>query len=244
MFNLHSYPYIDDINLGLTKYTPENKKILDIACGHGMLGKEYRKKNNYIVGIDSQAGIMTMVKGRVDKFYNADITDFKKIERLLRGQRFDVIVFADILEHIYDPVTVVLFYKKYLAKGGKFYISVPNFVIWFTRFQIFFGNYYYTDVSTQEKTHIRFFTKNNIRKLAQDTNLRIVQWDITPGIARPVYNIFRKYLTRNIIGVNRDALINSKKVKFYNNYIYPIEYQICKLWPGMLAYQYILILQP
>jgi len=250
MFNLEiDYEYFEDVNLGLVKYMPKDKKILDIGCGCGLLGEIYRKNQNYVVGIDLSPAINHAALERLDEFYNMDITDFTKVTEKLADNQFDVIIFADILEHIYDPISTVTFYKKFLKKDGKIYISVPNFVVWYSRLQILFGNYKYTDVGTNDKTHIRIFTRNNIKQLAKATALSIIKIDITPGIARYFVNFIRRFFkTQNkeqntVKNLDRTIMMQSKSYKFYVKFLYNMEYYFCKIWPGMLAFQYIVVLQ-
>src|SRR3990170_6958794 len=175
MFNLQEYEYFEDLNLGLNKYTPHNKKVLDVACGLGTLGEHYQKQGNKVIGIDNASEVKGIATKRLTKFYFQDITQFEKISKLLKKERFDIIVFADILEHIYDPIATVNFYKQFSKPSGLIYISVPNFVVWYTRLEILSGNFTYTSAGTQEKTHIRIFTLNNLKLLANCTNLEIVK---------------------------------------------------------------------
>lgn len=241
MFDLNKYEYFEDINLGLTKYTPKNKTILDVACGQGMLGEYYRKHGNTVWGIDLSKATLNVNKKRLNKFFNEDIVNYDKIKKLLGKKRFDVIVFADILEHIYDPVGAVKFYLNFLKPNGQVYISVPNYVVFYTRLQFLFGNFYYWLAGTQEKTHIRIFTANNLKRLIKETGLELETLDITPGIARWVQHMMRGRFARSYDKFDRQAIMKSKPYKFYNKYLYAPEYWICRLWPGLLAFQYIAI---
>lgn len=244
MFNLAIYEYFEDINLGLVKYMPSGKKILDVGCGQGMLGKVYRRRKNYVVGIDLAPAVTSVSDQRLDEFYREDITDFKKIAKILGKRKFDVIIFADVLEHIYDPVAAVLFYKQFIKKNGRIYISVPNFVVWNNRFHVFFGKYQYTDVGTRDKTHVRMFTLDTVMQFADATKLHIEHLDITPGIAKFFIPNFRSFFKKHSEDFDRSAIIDSGIYKFYANHIYPLEYYTCKIWPGFLAFQYIVILKP
>lgn len=243
MFNLKKYAYFEDLNLGLTKYTSKNKTILDVACGQGLLGEAYKKNGNTVYGIDIAKDVLKINKKRLDFYFSEDITAFDKVEKILDKRKFDVIVFADILEHVYDPVSVLNFYQKYLKPNCLIYISVPNLVVWYTRFHILTGNYDYWEVGTQDKTHIRFFTERNLRKLLEVTNLEIVNFDITPGIARYFSVLVRNLFKKEDKQHDRKAVMNSRVYKFYVKYVYYIEYLFCKLWPGMLAFQYIAIVK-
>ena len=243
MFNLDKYEYFEDLNLGLIKHTPKEKIILDVACGQGLLGEAFKKNGNEVYGIDWAEDVTGTNKRRLDHYFSADITNFKTVSKLLGRRKFDVIIFADILEHIYDPVGALNFYQKYLKSNGLIYISVPNLVVWNTRFQILGGNFYYWPAGTQDKTHIRFFTQNNLKKLIKVTNLQFVNLDITPGMARYFTKLGRKFFKSNNRKFSRRAIMDSNLYRFYVKYIYPFEYFLCKLWPGMFAFQYIAIVR-
>jgi 2-polyprenyl-3-methyl-5-hydroxy-6-metoxy-1,4-benzoquinol methylase len=241
MFNLDQYEYFEDVNLGLTKYTPKKKFILDVGCGQGMLGEYYRQQGNVVWGIDWSKDTISINQKRLDTYINLDITNFAKVRKALGKQKFDVVVFADVLEHIYDPVGTVKFYLDFLTPNGKVYISVPNWVVFYTRLQFLFGNFNYWLAGTQEKTHIRIFTENNLKRLIRESGLELETLDITPGIARWVQHMLRDRFTQSYDKFDRQAIMKSRSYKFYNNYLYTPEYWICRLIPGLLAYQYIAI---
>jgi len=245
MYDLNDYEYFEDLNFGLTKHVPNDKDILDVGCGQGMLGNYYRKKGNNVWGIDKVMETVAINKKRLNRYFNADVTDYKKIKRLLGSKKFDVIMFADVLEHFYDPIEVVKFYKSFLKPNGLIYISVPNFVVFYTRLQILFGNFYYVAAGTQDKTHIRIFTKNNIRLFLKATSLEKIKVDITPGIARWIVlharHFFKKTKVNHGDSFDRRAIMDSTIYKIYSKYFYFAEYLFCKIFPGLLAFQYIII---
>ena len=238
MFNLSKYEYYEDINLGVLKHRPDGKKILDVGCGNGLMGSLYKQKNNKYFGIDIAYDMKNVAGKRLDKFYNSDVTDYKKITKLLGKEKFDMIIFADVLEHLADPVAVVNFYKNFLKKEGEICISVPNIAVFYTRIGLLLGKFNYGPCGILDKTHLRFFTKNNLLRLGKDTDLELVSLDVTPGIAR-----FIQYVLRDIVKSsnkqNRRGWIDTPIYKFYTKFVYYPEYLFCKLWPGLLAYQYV-----
>lgn len=240
MFNLDIYEYYEDINFGLLKYRPaDGKKVLDVGCGNGLMGELYRKTGNSYYGIDQARDMEEKANKRLNGFYCADVTDFIKIKKLLKKEKFDIIIFADILEHLVDPVSVVNFYKGYLAKNGLIYISVPNIAVWYVRMWILLGKFDYGPCGVLDRTHLRFFTKNNLLKLGKVCGLINVNLDITPGVARFFQYSLRNMVKKNSGSINRRGWIDSPIYKFYVKYIYNLEYIFCKIAPGLLAYQHI-----
>ncbi|MBI3980641.1 class I SAM-dependent methyltransferase [Candidatus Microgenomates bacterium] len=240
MFNLQDYEYFEDINLGLLKYMPHGGKlILDVGCGNGLMGQINRKNHNVVYGIEYAPVMKNIALKRLNKFFSEDVTDFKRCKQLLKKYRFDVIVFADVLEHLYDPVGIVNFYKKFLKKDGRIIISVPNIAVWYARIWLLLGRFNYMTCGTLDKTHIRFFTKKNLLLLAQYSGLEKEKLDITPGIARFPLLYFRDFFKGKGKGINRRGIIDTPYYNFYVKFIYPLEYWFCRLRPEIFAFQYI-----
>ncbi len=42
------------------------------------------------------------------------------------GKKFDIIVMADIIEHVNNPVDLLKFYSQFLTPDGKMLITTPN----------------------------------------------------------------------------------------------------------------------
>lgn len=241
MFNLNKYEYYEDVNLGLLKYCPQNKFVLDVGCGLGLLGKLYKEKNNIVYGIDSAQDIKSTSEKKLDKFYLENILDYKRIERILKGKKFDLIIFADVLEHLYDPLATLNFYKQLLKSNGLVYVSVPNTAVWYIRFALLFGKFNYQKTGTLDKTHIRFFTFSNLKILTKEAKLKIIKKDITPGIFRFFIPLLKKYIFKK--KKSKSIIIDSSLYKVYVKFIYPLEYFFCKIIPGLFSFQYIVVLK-
>lgn len=96
--------------------------ILELGCGSGATLVELKKRKiaKYIAGID----IIDMnQKALLDKFILANV-DTDEID--LPHDFFDVIICADVLEHLQDPWTVVKKLRYYLKNDGYIIASIPN----------------------------------------------------------------------------------------------------------------------
>jgi 2-polyprenyl-3-methyl-5-hydroxy-6-metoxy-1,4-benzoquinol methylase len=242
MFNLKSYAYFEEINHGLMKYAPKNKKLLDVGCGSGLLGKELKRNKNKVYGMDSAKEVQAICDERLEKFYLEDITDYKKVKQVLKNEEFDGIIFGDVLEHLTDPVEALQFYRQFLNKKGMVYISLPNIAVWYVRLGLLFGKFDYTETGVLDKTHYRFFTKKTILRLLKECDLQPVSIDIVPGIFVGFAPLVRAYFLKDKDPktIEKTVIIDSPMYKFYMNYVYPVEYFISRLIPGLFAFKYII----
>ena len=99
------------------------KEILDVGCCSGYL--KSLSPNNFFYGIDLNQNALVYAKkqGYIVTF-NIDLNNYKKFKF---KKKFDVIIFADVLEHLINPRDVLTYFiNKYLKDDGKIIISLPN----------------------------------------------------------------------------------------------------------------------
>src|SRR3954470_17875239 len=87
---------------------------------------------------------------------------------MLGGARPDVVICADVLEHLRDPWAVLSWLRALLAAGadGKATISLPTIARWPARRALARGRFDYADFGLFDRTHLRFFTRESARELA------------------------------------------------------------------------------
>jgi 2-polyprenyl-3-methyl-5-hydroxy-6-metoxy-1,4-benzoquinol methylase len=250
MINLDKtqYHYMEEINYGILKQIPINhsKKtlcVLDIGCGTGVLSEAVKKKGYMVWGIEINREAADRALPRIDRVINEDVSQFEKIERIIGNQRFEYIIFSNILEHLYDPCLTIKNYLKFLKPDGKILISVPNVAVWFNRIKLLFGNFDYTDTGTMDKTHIRFFTFKTAKMMVEKSGCSIVKVDFTPYLVRALLPVIKK----TFFGIHDQKtfdprmIIDSRLYKFYLKYVYPVEYALSFLFRKMFAYAIIVV---
>jgi hypothetical protein len=116
-------------------------------------------------------------------------------EELESEEKFDYILFLDILEHLLDYERLLTDAKKYLNKDGKIIVSLPNFVNIYVRLNMLIGRIPLADKGILDRTHLHLFTYKIIKKLLKKNKYNIVQQKVTPI---PIIEILPDVLKKNI----------------------------------------------
>lgn len=149
----------------------DSRDVLDIGCANGLFGEMLRKRQRCVVtGVDCDTNLANRARTRLDKVIYGDIE--KIIEKGTLG-KFDCIICGDLLEHLKDPWEVVSRLKRHLNKGGLLIASVPNIAYWAIIYEMLRGRWDYVPFSILSGTHMRFFTKDSLRRCFEDARYRI-----------------------------------------------------------------------
>lgn len=244
---VQTYQYFEEVNQGLIKKIGSNLRILDVGCGYGILGEAMAKGNNVVFGVDISESAIEKAKTRLHFAAVCDITKKETYPLEIKERKFDLIVLADILEHVYDPRSILYSVKDFLKTDGKLILSVPNVANWSNRLQLLFGFWNYTVSGVLDRTHIRFFTRKSIKLLLKSAGYEILEISATPYLTRAFAVPFRNLIfpdSRDKSPSKPEALMESGYYKFYLKYIYPIESFITRCYKNLLAFQFIIIAKP
>jgi len=198
----------------------KNTKVLDVGCGNGFLG-HYLKENRgcKVWGIERNESWAKEAKEHYEDVVIVDLNYERICERL--QEKFDVIILADILEHLISPATVLNQIKKFVTENTDIIISLPNIALWRIRLNLLFGRFNYTNRGILDKTHLRFYTLKSAKELISKSGYKIQNI----FIAQPQIP-FEGILKLNQIPIIKTLLIEFKKV-------------ISKLFPTIFATQFI-----
>ena len=231
-----SYQYFEAVNWGLLRLWGKRSglRVLDVGCGFATTSAYLQKLGNEVTGLESSDEACAVAAKRLAKVIQGDL-----VQADLGDAKFDVIIFADVLEHVPWPVGVLRRYMQWLAPGGSVIVSLPNVGLWSVRFAHLFGKWNYEETGVLDRTHLRFFTRRTAKWLLSQASLEPVKTVYNPGLVRPFVPIARKLVGGKSEGVASDALLKSKPYQLYLKTAFPIERAVASLWPGMLAFQMI-----
>ncbi|MBN1594986.1 class I SAM-dependent methyltransferase [candidate division FCPU426 bacterium] len=244
----HKYYYLEEINTGITKQfsgkeSGAGKKVLDVGCGSGALGEAISQKGYEVWGIESHPDAYTRAEKRLARLIKADLNDQDAIEQAVGPTRFDYIVFSDVLEHIYDPYSILRAYAQWIKPGGRLLISVPNAVVWTNRLHFLCGRFEYGDTGVMDRTHIRFFSFKSAKTLVKAAGFEVVKVDYTPYLVRACLPLIKRMMLgrKTPEEHSRRELIDSPAYRFYLRCIYPLEYLAGYFFKSLTAFRIIIV---
>lgn len=151
-----------------------NKRVLDVGCDTGYLGEALAAFGNTVSGFEVNPDAAAVARGH---YAQVEVGDLEAVDlaAVFDGQQFDVIVFADVLEHLRDPLPVLRRVRSLVAPGGSVVISVPNVAHGDVRLALLQGRFRYTKVGLLDDTHTRFFTRESLAEFVRDAGFTLVE---------------------------------------------------------------------
>ena len=113
--------FVKEKFIQVSKFIPENSKVLDIGCNDGKM-KNFLKNSVYY-GVDIDKELISELTKKGIKTKQADLN---KDELPFKNEKFDFVLLLDILEHVADSQKLLLEAKKRLKEDGKIIVSLPN----------------------------------------------------------------------------------------------------------------------
>lgn len=178
-YDSHAYDP-DEVSGIVAGMIPERARVLDVGCGTGILAQiltECRQAD--VVGIEPDPSRAKLAISRGLTVHAGYLTP-ETVESL---GKFDVVLFADVIEHLPSPQAILTTARGALAEGGAVVLSVPNVAHWSVRVDLIRGRFQYRDCGIMDATHLRWFTANSIKLLLESVGLRPVEYRATAGLA-------------------------------------------------------------
>ena len=206
----------------VASFVPERSCVLDLGAA-----------GNYIEELgEKDCGVTAVTLSEInetvrEKYREFIIFDLEKndLPALLGNRKFDVVVLADVIEHLRGASHILSETKDLLKPSGFVIASTPNIAHFVIRLNILFGRFPYDKRGILDESHIHFYTVRSFRKLFQREGFEIFRRTYTPV----PFELFA--------GKRKTSMFIFRALE----YLY---YALVKLWPGMFAYQVILCARP
>jgi len=148
------------------------KKVLEIGPGSGHLTEALAKRNCQVTCIEIDEKLTSIARSFCQRMIVADV-ERVNLEDAFPGERFDVILLGDVLEHLKHPEMILLKLRDYLQPAGYLVMSLPNVAHASVRLALLNGDFNYSEEGIIDRTHLRFFTLATIVALSREAGYKI-----------------------------------------------------------------------
>lgn len=173
--HIGSTPATDIHNAQVLDAMPEGvKKVLEVGTGTGALAREILKKfpGTEYVGVEISEDYQKAAKDWCTRVY---LENFEHASAALMSElaSTDVVIFADVLEHLIDPWAVLQRIRAALPSSGRIIASIPNIQHWSMQYRLVAGDFRYADTGLLDRTHLRFFTRQTMIEMFSGCGFRV-----------------------------------------------------------------------
>lgn len=150
------------LNSKLLTLVGEEKKVLEVGCAMGFQTRAMHEiQRCKVTGIEIDSDAANHARPYCENLFIGDI-ETMDVSQLLLDKKFDVITFADVLEHLKNPAAVLHKIRPFLQEGAYVLASIPNIVHSSVIYEMARGQFEYRSLGLLDDTHIHFFTRQSI----------------------------------------------------------------------------------
>ncbi|HEU0063944.1 MAG TPA: methyltransferase domain-containing protein [Flavisolibacter sp.] len=180
---------------------PKSATVLDVGCGNGIISRGIGQHGYTVYGIDISEKAIEKARA-LTNLTNVSFDVVSAEQLVADGKKYDAVICSEVLEHLNQPEKLLNTLYQSLTENGILIVTVPNgsgprelfvtrpvikmqkknSVAWRTLLKLkkLFG-YKGTTVQSDadDLTHVQFFTKKSLEKLAKQNKFRITRFGVT-----------------------------------------------------------------
>jgi len=176
----HKYEYqvdpaADTAPARVVRMVGAGKHVLEIGSGPGSITRLLKEVNQCrITALEIDLEAIEKVRPYCEAVHQADLND-PSWPALLSATRFEVVIAADVLEHLYHPLAALTAMKNLVRQGGCIVVSLPHVSHAAIVACLLDEDFEYRDWGLLDRTHIRFFGIKNMQSLFTQAGLKIIE---------------------------------------------------------------------
>lgn len=149
----------------------DNRRVIDFGSGPGVVASQLAHQGCDITVVDGDRDALRLASGHASRAYCLDLNDPDWPQQLETGDRYQVVVLADVLEHLTDPDAVLASAAKLLTDDGYVVLSLPNVSHNGVIASLWQGAFKYSDTGILDRTHVHFFSAQDLEPMLERASL-------------------------------------------------------------------------
>lgn len=161
-------------------------RLLDVGCASGDAGAAVRRErpSAAVTGIERDPAAAERARGRLDRVIEGDA--LAALADLARaGERFDAFLFADVLEHLDDPIGALAAARALATPAATLVASVPNVGHLSLVRDLVLGRFDPLPAGLADAGHLRWFTRASLGDALEEAGWQAVAIDPLAGAPPP-----------------------------------------------------------
>jgi len=177
----HRYAHEIDPNGGsaaarLARLVQPSQKVLELGTGPGTVTRILHSKGCKVTGVEMDPETLAMCQPFCEKTLQANLED-PHWHASLQNEKFDVVLCADVLEHLRDPRPLLSLLPSFLNDQGFVLMSLPNASHLTVVASLMAGRFPYQSKGLLDNTHLRFFGREDIDAMLRECGLVWQKWE-------------------------------------------------------------------
>lgn len=158
------------------------RRVLDVGCFCGGTGRFLKRRypGCEVIGIEMLGKAAELAQQVYDRVLVGTLEQLSFAEAGLEPRSFDVIVAADVLEHLFNPWQALQRLHGLIAPGGALYVSLPNVRNLKLLSELGRGRFDYAGAGILDVTHVRFFTRATAVAMLEQTGFVVEEVRLNP----------------------------------------------------------------
>jgi SAM-dependent methyltransferase len=193
------------------------RRALDVGAADGFLAAELTARDWKVTALERDPVQVARAAARCER---AIAVDLERETPALAGL-YDAVIYGDVVEHLSDPLRVLIDLNRHLAPGAVVIVSVPNVAHLYVRLSLLLGRFEYGDRGILDRTHLVFFTRRTFLAFLGRAGLSVREMVVTPAPLPLV--VPERYHGRWLDMLHRFSAGTAR------------------VWPGGLAYQFVAV---
>ena len=169
-------PNSDTAAANVLRFVGNKSKVLEIGAGPGSISRPLVEHNGCsVTAVELDEKSVNILQEFCEHVLRCDLNASNWIDKLPH-RSFDAVVIADVLEHLIDPWTTLRLAASCVNELGSVVVSIPHASHASILACLLNNDFDYRDWGLLDRTHVRFFSMQNIQKLFEGAGLKIADF--------------------------------------------------------------------
>jgi 2-polyprenyl-3-methyl-5-hydroxy-6-metoxy-1,4-benzoquinol methylase len=176
----HRYAHEIDPNGGsaaavLAGMVEPGQRVLELGTGPGTVTRILHDKGCKVTGVEMDPDTLATCAPYCERTLQANLED-PHWWQPLEGEKFEVIICADVLEHLRDPRPLLEKLPVFLREGGCVLMSLPNASHLTIVASLLGGRFPYQKNGLLDNTHLKFYGREDLDALLRECGFLWQHW--------------------------------------------------------------------